>query len=439
MKILLISSEDLYKRSSRLAYDQYMALRKGGHSVDVLTKKGKSVGDILSVLESGYPVITNFFSIKNFFRKLSLKFLFWVGKESIYTGGKYYFFYKNEFKPPIPTGWILNKIKKKYDLILITFLQGLLSAYTIAEIYRKLNVPVFFMAVDMSPMTGGCHYFWGCKRYEIGCGCCPAFNSVDEDDFTHQNMVYRLHAFSNMRCAFWGNSWMNQLAERSFSLRNVLIHKGFVVVNEEEFKPMEKSESAIHFGVDDYKYVFFAGAQSLSDPRKGMNLLILALNSFYNKISLNERKRILVLFAGEESEELANSILFKTKFLGYLGFEELVRAYSCSYLFLCPSVLDAGPMMINQALSCGLPVVSFEMGVALDVLKNEGTGYCAKLGDYEDFANGIHFIYSLNELEYTSVSFKCRKIALETTSYSAFCSNIESLYNKFYDNKTSCK
>ena len=43
MKILLISSEDLYKRSSRLAYDQYMALIKGGHSVDVLTKKGKSV------------------------------------------------------------------------------------------------------------------------------------------------------------------------------------------------------------------------------------------------------------------------------------------------------------------------------------------------------------------------------------------------------------
>ena len=86
---------------------------------------------------------------------------------------------------------------------------------------------------------------------------------------------------------------------------------------------------------------------------------------------------------------------------------------AAAFLFLMggtmPSVLDAGPMMINQALSCGLPVVSFEMGVALDVLKNAGTGYCAKLGDYEDFANGIHFIYSLNELEYTSVSFKCFK------------------------------
>ena len=59
-----------------------------------------------------------------------------------------------------------------------------------------------------------------------------------------------------------------------------------------------------------------------------------------------------------------------------------------SDVFLSPSIQDAGPMMLNQALMCGTPAVAFNIGVAYDII-NDKTGYLAKYRDSEDFCKGI--------------------------------------------------
>ena len=116
--------------------------------------------------------------------------------------------------------------------------------------------------------------------------------------------------------------------------------------------------------------------------------------------------------------------------MGYVNFEVLAKTFSVSNLFLSPSVDDAGPMMVNQALSCGTPVVAFEMGAALDVVKDKGTGYCAKIKDSVDFASGIEGIFRMDSNMYQSVSEKCREVALMTTSNNARVENILEVYHK---------
>ena len=65
---------------------------------------------------------------------------------------------------------------------------------------------------------------------------------------------------------------------------------------------------------------------------------------------------------------------------------ELIRSYQNSDFFLNQSIQDTGPVMINEALACGVPVVSFKIGISNDVIRNNFNGYLAtdiskKLGD----------------------------------------------------------
>jgi glycosyltransferase involved in cell wall biosynthesis len=70
-------------------------------------------------------------------------------------------------------------------------------------------------------------------------------------------------------------------------------------------------------------------------------------------------------------------------------------------------------MMINEAIMCGTPVVSFDMGVAPDLVHTGKTGYRAKLRDSQDLATGITEILTLSEDAYNRMSYNCRELGLK--------------------------
>jgi glycosyltransferase involved in cell wall biosynthesis len=67
----------------------------------------------------------------------------------------------------------------------------------------------------------------------------------------------------------------------------------------------------------------------------------------------------------------------------------LALAYRASDLFVCPSVEDAGPMMIPESMLCGTPVAAFATGGAPDLIRTGETGYLARYKDSGDLAEGI--------------------------------------------------
>jgi glycosyltransferase involved in cell wall biosynthesis len=109
--------------------------------------------------------------------------------------------------------------------------------------------------------------------------------------------------------------------------------------------------------------------------------------------------------------------------------EELASAYQASDIFLCPSIEDSGPMMINQSIMCGVPVVSFELGVSLDLVLTGETGYRAKLRDSNDMAEGIFYFLRLADDDYLRVSKNCRDLAMKLYSPEVQILALEKLMN----------
>jgi glycosyltransferase involved in cell wall biosynthesis len=65
---------------------------------------------------------------------------------------------------------------------------------------------------------------------------------------------------------------------------------------------------------------------------------------------------------------------------------------------------------------CGTPVVSFEMGVASDLVRTGETGYLARIKDSKDLAQGVFNTLMLNRENFDRLSENCRNLALKLCS-----------------------
>ena len=409
-RLLFISSVDPLHGPGRLMLDTYEAMKRGGYEVDFYTQYTVSGHSEIHALCGDGPDLRT--RIKNYvFTRMQKP--------------AYYFFYGREERPPVSVSHILKQLKGPYDLIYIGFWQGLLSFETVWKIYEKYNAPVVFSAVDYSTMTGGCHYPHACQRYQDACGHCPALRVPDS--FTRHNLRYRIRFYERVNPIILCNTQSVILFRKSSLLRDRRLIRGYPIIDESMFSPKEKSSLRSRYKLPaDHCFVMLAGVQNFNDDRKGGRYLVDALNYFYDGLTTAEREEVLLVLVGTPSPEL-EQIRLEHRSLGFVSLDALADLYALSDLFLSPSIEDAGPMMVNQALSCGTPVVSFEIGTALDVVKGKGTGYCARLKDADDFAAGIRQHFLMTTAEREAVSKRCREVALETTSFDACVRSIDRL------------
>ena len=104
---------------------------------------------------------------------------------------------------------------------------------------------------------------------------------------------------------------------------------------------------------------------------------------------------VRLVFAGEgtmrpELEARAKSmgIQDRVRFLGFVNQSQLPAVYAASDLLVLPSGHEPWGLVVNEAMSCGLPaVVSDRVGASLDLIAPGVTGDVYPSGDVEALAN----------------------------------------------------
>ena len=332
----------------------------------------------------------------------------------------------------MPSHYVVDAIKKRYDLVVVVFWQTLLSFDTIERIYDKLNCQFQFIGVDYSQMSGGCHFTGDCQKYKTGCGECPAVYSNNKNDFTAWNVRFRKRVYEKVMPIVYGNLYMHDFYRESYLLRNARCEVlPSAIIDTELFKPIPTDQLRIKYNIpsEKTKLIFFA-CQDLHDERKGLSYLIESFRIL--KMLLGAKSsEVLIVTAGKSYKKIKEMIPFDSIGVGYIPMNELPELYSLATLFVCPSVNDAGPMMVNQSLCCGTPVVGFDMGSVKQVVKDKGTGICVPLRDSQALADGMLSIMQLSSDEYNRMSQRAREVALQTSSYEAQANRILSIYKKY--------
>lgn len=431
--ILIVSSANPSVAAGVLAVDYYNALKKNGSEVDFLTKnKSLEYPDFLYIQDNYVNKAIR--KIIKLFDKVSFKFFRIISKRDYKLLTQRYFFYKNEKRPPVSNRRLLKALPKdkRYDLILIMFWQEMLSASSLEALYDKYKCPIFIGCVDYSPMTGGCHFISDCPTFENGCGACEIWYSKKTKDFTYKNVLEKKRIYEKIKPVLLVNKYMDEnYASKSPMLKNIQKKYIFPVINEDLFCPIDKKIAKKELNIDENKKVIFFACQNLHDTRKGGKYVLAALDNFYNELTDEQRENILVILAGRAEKEIESIVKFNCKTFGFVDTNKLIKLYQAADVYLSGSVIDAGPMMVNQALSCGVPVVAFNIGTAIDVINGKNTGYVSKEISSQAFADGIKWWYELNDSEYSEVSRNCRNIALKTTSYKVIADIIVNAYKNY--------
>lgn len=411
-RVLIISSCPLSMGPAAIAGQYYDAFLRKGIETDLLLKLPEPERpDIIYVWDKNkkLSLISRVMRIvrRHFFKHVNPK-------------PGHCFFYRKESNPPVPSKDILDKITKTYDLVFVVFWQTMLSFESIDKIYDKLHCQIHFCGVDYSQMSGGCHFTGDCQRFMTGCGCCPAFYSNNKNDFTAWNVKYRKNVYEKVKPIVYGNQYMMDFYKKSYLLKDARCELNpSMIIDTDVFRPLEESTIRLKYEIpDEKKYILFFACQNLDDSRKGMMYLIDALHLLYK--SMPERANmILVMMAGNGYDKVKDLIPFEAKSIGYVPMNTLPELFSISTLFVCPAVNDAGPMMVGQSLSCGTPVVGFDMGSVRQLVKNQNTGICVPLKNASALADGMKSILLLPKEEYEKMTIRCRETALNCCSYDA--------------------
>ncbi len=419
-KILFISNAKYdFGRIGEKVYD---AFRENGYDIDYLTV---------------YPVedrrdIKYIYPRENWFYKYTTNLTWKIISRIKRRIPKYCFFNYSDTQQPVSAKKIIKVTKNKhYDIIMVFFWQYFVTSVTLSQLYRKYDCKMFFLMADFVALSGGCHYYVDCDRYTSGCGNCPGWLSTDPFDVTYKNTLLRKNLYDEIRPIILGNSYMQQIYKNSVLLKDRTYIKSLGIVDLKHFSPRNIDEARLRYNIPKEKTtLLFFGCQSLTDPKKGMRELLRALNVYSHKLNDGEKAKVLLLIAGRKIEHILPEIPFDYKYLGFVSYNELPVLYSMATCYLSPSINDAGPSMVNQALACGTPVVSFNIGVAQDCVVNGFTGYKAKVGDESDLAEGIYTICNLSVEEIESMRTNCREMAQKHFSTDSFVRSVQAYFTE---------
>jgi len=159
-----------------------------------------------------------------------------------------------------------------------------------------------------------------------------------------------------------------------------------------------------------------------------------------------DQKRILVLFAGSDSNDypwytdevlkilalLPNDMY---DLLGNLDQTRLRDYYLKSDLVVIPSLMEATSLAAMEGMACGLPVLSTNVGGMPDVVVDDGVGWLVEPEDPRAIADTLSAILRRQD-ELATMGERAREFVRTSRSWRHIAQQVRALYDTVWDHPT---
>lgn len=265
---------------------------------------------------------------------------------------------KTGFASKISTKKLLKKLDEiNPDIIHLHNLHGYyINIEMLFNYIKNKHIKVVWTLHDCWAFTGQCPHFTLCKcdKWKNGCNKCPMIDQypktfIDNSEWKYM-MKKELFTCIEDLTIVTPSLWLSKLVKQSFLKEYPVkvINNG---VDTSIFKPTS-SNFREKYHLEDKKIVL--GVASVWDRRKGLNDFI--------KISKKLPEDYIIVLIGISKKQMR---LLPKNVIGIMRTEnqkELAEVYSVSNVLFNPTYEDTYPTVNLEALSCGLPVITYNSG-----------------------------------------------------------------------------
>ena len=314
-----------------------------------------------------------------------------------------------------------TKEYKESDAIQLYNLHG--KYFSLLILFFMKNKKVYLRLSDMWSFTGNCAYAYDCEKWLYGCGKCHNIHQEIDMYYDTTGLMWRIKKFLFSRLDLTvvaPSKWMLREAQRSPIFKNAKFDYIPNGIDIKTFKKKDKDSARVELNINSSKKIVMFSADSLKNKRKGSLYLLEALEKLDNK------NKILILLVGHGEIYIDG---FEVINLGEIKDDiRMTNSYAAADVFVLPTLADNLPNSIIESMSCGTPVVSFNIGGVPDILKHRKTGWLAEYKNSNSLARGIEYI--LFDKSCDSLSNNCRKIVESEYSQEIELKKFKDLYIK---------
>lgn len=376
MKIIHISTYDLFGGAARAAYRIHKGLQSIGIDTTFLVQKRTSEDPSVIGSETRLQKLSTYFRLKASMQLLNLQ------KTTNPSKRSYNYF---------PSGIHRRINGMDADVVHLHWIND--EMISIREIAR-INKPIVWTLQDMWAFSGADHYedleTTGRYHSEYERSNRPrSYSGLDLDRWTWKR---KKKHWANKHFHMVGpSSWLADCISKSDLLKEQPVCVIHNCLDTDCFKPLNKDLAYSRFSLSvEKKYIMFGALSGTIDKRKGFHFLQSALQQL-SAHGIGEELEIIV-FGSDKPPDPPNMGL-PTRYLGLVHDDvTLAQLYSAADVIIVPSTQDTCPQSATEPLACGTPVVAFGATGLLDIVDHKQNGYLAKPFDTEDLAQGIIWV-----------------------------------------------
>lgn len=408
MRILQINTTDTRGGAAKVAYSIKQELEKNGHTVSMFVGQKYSSDPNIYILNDK----------KSFSGKIKKKMAYWLAND-IDVFSSDHILKTEEFK--------------KADII---HCHNLHSNYFNLRTLKKISAlkPVVWTFHDMWPITAHCAHSFGGALKDNGFFSCPSLDIFPPVAWHNEKYLERKKGEIYKNSKFHvvtPSKWLAQKIGESI-LKNKPISLIYNGIDISIFNPLLRSDlnklrSDLNLPLNK-RVILVIAKGGASNPWKGGNYAQEAIDAF-----MSHSRAFFVTLGGN-----VNQTSNRVKTVSYTSSQDtLAKYYSAADMLLYPSIADNCPLVVLEAMACGLPVVSFNTGGISELVEHKINGYIAGYKDAQDLKTGLEYLLNLPAQEIEKMrQYSINKIQTGFTS-EKMADQYLKLYQQLNHNQTN--